>query len=143
MLKWTAGRARPYNDVEKPHDFSFGRGTRADDYRSFPSGHSTAGFAAAAAVVSETSRWWPKSTWYIGPAMYGGAALIGLSRMYNNKHWGSDVWMGAAIGTFAGRKIVEYHHSHPNNRIDKWLLSGSITRGESGSYHLRLGILPQ
>ena len=115
---------------------------RNDAYRSFPSGHTVTGFAAAAAVVTETNRWWPNSTWYIGPLMYGGASLIGLSRMYNNKHWASDVITGALIGSFAGRKIVRYHHSHPGNRIDDLLLSGSISRGTNGGMALRMSILP-
>jgi hypothetical protein len=62
--------------------------------------------------------------------------------MYNNKHWASDVITGALIGSFAGRKIVRYHHSHPGNRIDKWLLSGSISRGDNGGLALRTSILP-
>ena len=57
--------------------------------------------------------------------------------MYSNKHWASDVIMGAAFGTFAGRKVVKYHHSHPGNRVDKWLLAGSIRGGE-----MRLLVLP-
>jgi hypothetical protein len=60
--------------------------------------------------------------------MYGGATMIAASRMYNNKHWASDVVMGAAIGTFAGTKVVRYHHSHPGNRIDKWLLNRTSKR---------------
>jgi hypothetical protein len=34
--------------------------------------------------------------------------------------------MGAAIGTFAGHKVVRYHHSHPDNVIDKFLLGATI-----------------
>ena len=90
------------------------------------------GFAAAAAVTSETSKWWPNSTWYIAPVMYGGATLIAASRMYNNKHWASDVVMGAAIGTFAGTKVVRYHHSHPGNRIDRWLLRPTVEKTPEG-----------
>ena len=90
------------------------------------------GFAAAAAVTSETSNWWPGSTWYIAPIMYGGATMIAASRMYNNKHWASDVVMGAAIGTFAGTKVVRYHHSHPGNRIDKWLLRPTVKKTPDG-----------
>ncbi|HEX2779578.1 MAG TPA: phosphatase PAP2 family protein [Gemmatimonadaceae bacterium] len=132
-IKGTAGRARPYLGTDKPHDFKFGRGFRkGSDFSSFPSGHTLAGFAAASAVTAETHRWWPKSTWYIAPVMYGGASLIGLSRMYNNKHWASDVMMGAAIGTFAGRKVVQYHHSHPHNRIERWLLGASIVPTDNG-----------
>jgi membrane-associated phospholipid phosphatase len=146
VLKGLTGRARPYVNPEDPNPFQFqlGRGFRRNDaYRSFPSGHTVAGFAAAAAVVTETNRWWPNSTWYVGPIMYGGASLIGLSRMYNNKHWASDVMTGALIGSFAGRKIVRYHHSHPGNKIDDWLLSGSISRGDNGGLALRMSILPR
>jgi membrane-associated phospholipid phosphatase len=55
---------------------------------------------------------------------YGGAALMGLSRMYNNQHWASDVMAGAAIGTLIGIKVVKYTHSHPGNRIDRELIKG-------------------
>ena len=145
VLKGVFGRARPYvnPDDPNPFQFQFGRGFRRNDsYRSFPSGHTVAGFAAAAAVTTETNRWWPSSTWYVAPIMYGGASLIGLSRMYNNKHWASDVITGALIGSFAGRKVVRYHHSHPGNRIDDWLLSGSVSHGENGGLALRMSILP-
>jgi len=146
VLKGAFGRARPYVNPEDPNPFQFkflrGFG-RSEAYRSFPSGHTVAGFAAAAAVVTETNRWWPSSTWYVAPVMYGGASLIGLSRMYNNKHWASDVLTGALIGSFAGRKIVRYHHSHPDNRIDDWLLSGSISHAENGGMAFRMSILPR
>lgn len=127
--KTVAGRQRPYADVNDPSNWGFGRGLKEDKYRSFPSGHSTMGFAAASAVSAETMRWWPDTRWIIGPVMYGGAALIGVSRMYNNKHWASDVVTGAAIGTFSGLKVVRYSHSHPNNRIDRVLLGARMTPG--------------
>ncbi len=133
LIKITAGRQRPYVDIDKPHNFGFMRGWRQEQYRSFPSGHSLIGFAAAAAVVEETRRWWPQSVWYIAPAMYGGAGLIALSRMYDNKHWASDVLIGGLIGTFAGIKVVKYHHTHPDNRIDRWLLGVVLVpEGPSG-----------
>jgi len=134
ILKGLAGRARPEVSIEDERSFRLGRGFRdpTDHYRSFPSGHSAMGFAAAAAVTSETSNWWPNSTWFIAPVMYGGATLIAASRMYNNKHWASDVVMGAAIGTFAGTKVVRYHHSHPGNRIDRWLLHPTVEKTPDG-----------
>jgi membrane-associated phospholipid phosphatase len=142
VLKDAFGRARPFvhpptdSTGFNPNDWQFGRGlTNGDQYRSFPSGHSVAAFAAAAAVVNETSRWWPNLTWVIGPAMYGGAGIVGLSRMYNNRHWASDVMMGAAIGTFAGNKVVRYHHrTNPTNRFDQWLLGASVHQSANGSY---------
>ena len=69
---------------------------------------------------------WPRYTWYVAPVMYGGATLVGLSRMYHNKHWASDVVLGAGIGTFSGLKVVRYSHSHPDNFIDRVILKTSI-----------------
>jgi membrane-associated phospholipid phosphatase len=131
LLKDTFGRARPFVDTVAPNpdDWQLFRGFHAgESYRSFPSGHSTAAFAAAAAVSAETSRWWPEVTYFgIGPILYGGAAAVGLSRMYNNRHWASDVITGAMIGTFAGTKVVRYHRTHPGNRLDRWLLKAEVT----------------
>jgi membrane-associated phospholipid phosphatase len=141
VLKGAFGRGRPYLDPKNPNpdDWGFMRGFGASEsYRSFPSGHATAAFAAAAAVTAEMSRWEPNSRWIVGTAMYGGAGLVGLSRMYNNRHWASDVIMGAAIGTFAGNKVVRYHHSHPGNKLDEWLVNFSISGGK-----LSASVLPR
>ena len=123
VLKGVFGRARPETvNADDPRQYKFGRGFKGGPYASFPSGHTTTAFAAASAVTAETSRWWPGSTWYVAPVMYGGATMVGLSRMYNNKHWASDVALGALLGTFSGLKVVRYHHSHPDNRLDRIML---------------------
>jgi membrane-associated phospholipid phosphatase len=142
VMKDVFGRARPFVDsTPNPDNWQLFRGFKhGDKYRSFPSGHTVAGFAAAAAVSSETSRWWPQGIYIIGPIMYGGATLIGLSRMYENRHWASDVIMGAAIGTFAGTKVVRYHRTHPGNRIDRWLLNASASPTDLA--HITLSIVP-
>lgn len=122
-LKVILGRARPYTSADtNPSNFAFMRGRRGTDFESFPSGHSTSAFAAAAAVSAETATWWPKTRWIFGPILYGGAAMVGVSRMYDDKHWASDVIMGAAVGTFAGLKTVRFNHTHEGNRLDRWLL---------------------
>lgn len=127
VLKGTAGRARPFLVGDTlPRAFKFGRGFTGEGYTSFPSGHTTSAFAAAAAVTSETSHWWPRSTIFIAPVMYGGATLVGLSRLYHNKHWASDVVLGAGIGTFSGIKVVRYNHDHPGNRIDRFFRNVAI-----------------
>jgi membrane-associated phospholipid phosphatase len=135
LIKGVAGRARPYVSVDtNPHDFSFLRGFRGGGgYASFPSGHTTVAFAAASVVTSELQRWRPRSVWFVAPAMYGGATLVGLSRMYNNAHWASDVAVGAAIGTFSGIKVVRYAHGHTNNLIDRWLLAARPSLAPAGT----------
>jgi membrane-associated phospholipid phosphatase len=124
-IKFAAGRARPYVDTGNPADFQLFRGLRNDSYRSFPSGHTINAFAFASTVTRETQFWWPHSVWYVGTVMYSGATLMGLSRIYNNQHWASDVMGGAALGTVIGLKVAKYTHSHPGNRIDRQLIKGS------------------
>lgn len=126
VTKVVAGRARPYKDTANSRNFGLFRGFRNGDYDSFPSGHTTSAFAFATIVSAETSHWWPNSRWVIGPIFYGGAALTGVSRIYNQFHWASDVVAGAAIGTITGVKVYRYTHSHPNNRVDKYFLRAGV-----------------
>ncbi|PYP78129.1 MAG: hypothetical protein DMD35_12565 [Gemmatimonadetes bacterium] len=143
VIKGTMGRQRPYVEPRNSSSYQLFRGFGGSDkYKSFPSGHSTSAFAAAAAVSSETSRFWPETRWIIGPILYTGAALTGVSRMYNNRHWASDVLVGAGIGTFAGLKVVRYHHTHPGNRLDKWLLAGSLVPTDDGGHTVRWSVMP-
>jgi membrane-associated phospholipid phosphatase len=143
VLKGFVGRQRPSVQPRNPHSYGFLRGFGGgDQFRSFPSGHTVAAFAAASAVTSQTSAWWPNSRYLIGTAMYGGAALTGVSRMYNNRHWASDVIVGAGIGTFAGLKVVRFNNSHSGNKLDTWLLSGSLIPTSDGGHALRWSLMP-
>lgn len=143
LIKGIAGRARPFLSAgEDPTDFRMGKGFSSGDWSSFPSGHSATAFAAAAAVTNETTRWWPRSTWYVGPLMYGGATAVGLSRMYHNKHWGSDVVLGAAIGTFSGRKVVQYAHGHPHSLFDRLILRTSVLPDGHGGAVVAVSVDP-
>ena len=132
-LKMTLGRARPFASADTlPHDFKLGGGFGNGDRQSFPSGHTTTAFAAAASVTSEIHRLHPAATWIVGPVLYGGATMVGLSRMYHDKHWASDVVLGAAIGTFSGLKVVRYSHSHPDNKLDSFILGTAIAPDGNG-----------
>jgi membrane-associated phospholipid phosphatase len=111
LVKGIAGRQRPYVDERDADNFAFGAGFGSGARTSFPSGHTTAAFAVAAAITAETRHWWPGAPRVITPVLYGGASLVGLARVYDDRHWASDVIVGAAIGTAAGRWVVR--HSHP------------------------------
>lgn len=69
---------------------------RPDDSgnNSFPSGHTASAFASAEFLYQEFKY---KSPW-IGYAGYFVATATGTLRMYNNKHWFSDVVAGAGFG---------------------------------------------
>lgn len=135
VFKDLLGRSRPFvTNATDPRDFKFGAGFGNGDRQSFPSGHATAAYAAAAALTSEIHRVYPHYTWVAGPVFYGGATLVGLARMYHNKHWASDVVLGAGVGTFSGLKVVRYSHNHPDNRVDKLLLEAMIAPNGSGGH---------
>ena len=61
---------------------------------SFPSGHTATAFMGAELLRRE---YWDVSPW-IGVAGYAVAAGTGFFRMYNNRHWLTDVIAGAGIG---------------------------------------------
>lgn len=64
------------------------------NFDSFPSGHTATAFVGAEFMWQEYK---DKSVWY-GVSGYVVAAGTGAFRMYNNKHWLTDVAMGAGIG---------------------------------------------
>lgn len=61
---------------------------------SFPSGHTATAFMAAAMLDKEYG--W-RSPWF-SVGGYTVAAVTGVSRILNNRHWMSDVLMGGGIG---------------------------------------------
>jgi membrane-associated phospholipid phosphatase len=141
-VKFVTGRARPSVSPDDAYDFKLGRGFAWDDtYRSFPSGHTTAAFAVAAVAAHEIERIHGGDKLLIGLATYGPAALVGAARVFHDRHWASDVVLGAAIGAFSGWKVVRYTHTHPDNRIDDWFLAGSMVPGDWST--LRIGIVPR
>jgi len=64
------------------------------EYTSFPSGHTAYAFASAEFLRQEYKH---KSPWY-GIAGYTVATATAGLRMYNNKHWMTDVAAGAGLG---------------------------------------------
>ncbi len=68
---------------------------------SFPSGHTTNAFVAAEFMHQEYKH---LSPWYSVGA-YSMATATGVLRMVNNRHWLSDVLVGASIG-MASTKVV-------------------------------------
>lgn len=129
LLKGIAGRARPYvvSDTN-PHDYNAGRGFHNDKYTSFPSGHVTTAFAAASTASQEISYLWPNASRLWTPVLFTSASLVGVARIYEDKHWASDVIAGAAVGTIVSRVVVRYARAHPHNVIDRLLLPIGVSQ---------------
>ncbi len=68
-------------------------------FSSFPSGHTATAFGAAEFMRQEYK---DISPWY-GIAGYGAATFTGILRLYNNRHWVSDVMAGAGFGILSTR----------------------------------------
>ena len=65
---------------------------------SFPSGHTSASFAAATAIYFINKKW--------GIAAYILAAVMGFSRLYLGVHFPTDVLAGALVGTAAAMIMI-------------------------------------
>ncbi len=65
-----------------------------------------------ASVISEHY----DSTW-VKFTSYGLAGMVGYARLNNNRHWASDVLVGATVGTFVGKTVVRFNRKHRNVSI--------------------------
>jgi membrane-associated phospholipid phosphatase len=109
LLKYSVGRERPSTTAD-PHRF---RPLNAENrWQAFPSGHAVVAFSLASAVAEEARTPW------VTAAAYTGAALVGWSRMYDDKHWASDVAGGALVGILAGRSTVRLLHRAGDDDAD-------------------------
>ncbi len=100
ILKVLISRRRPYlgdnQYVFKPIVLT------NNDYLSLPSGHTTVAWAVSTALAKSREGWLWKSFWY------GSAGLVAGARIYHNKHWLSDVFLGGIIGYSIASYIVDF-----------------------------------
>lgn len=101
LLKVTFGRSRPYKNEGSfnfsPINFS------GDDEWSFPSGHTSLGFSLSTVLSENSKNKFMKVLYYV-PAL-----LTAYSRVYQDKHWVSDVLIGAVLGYAIGKWTVKIH----------------------------------
>lgn len=81
---------------------------------SFPSGHTATAFMGAEFLYQEYK---DKSIWY-GIAGYAVATGTGLFRIYNNRHWLTDVATGAGIGILS-TKIAYWTNPYITKKLFK------------------------
>ena len=83
------------------HSFPEERPDRSDR-RSFPSGHTSISFAAAASLEKRYG-------WQVGLPALAAASFVGVSRVEARKHYWYDAVAGAAIGGGAGFLLTSRH----------------------------------
>jgi len=96
LIKMGTGRKRP--DLEEG-PYKWTGPTIESGMMSMPSGHTAFAFAVASYLSSETDN--P----LIDILSYTCAIMVGYARIKNDKHWASDVYLGALIGISVGRTI--------------------------------------
>lgn len=100
ILKQTIGRGRPFASNDKG---SFRLLQFKSDFDSLPSMHTASSFAMASVMAATTENLAGKALYYLG------ATFVGFSRMQKDKHWASDIILGAAVGELCGRVVTNYH----------------------------------
>lgn len=106
VLKQLTHRDRPYMN-NPPDPYLWYGPFHPPSNSSFPSGHSTVAFAVATVVATS----YRKTIW-VPIVCYTFAGLTALSRVYQNDHWFSDVFVGTALGFAIGKTII-------NNQMKK------------------------
>ncbi|HEU4551859.1 MAG TPA: phosphatase PAP2 family protein [Chitinophaga sp.] len=99
-------RQRP---TTSDNPFSYSAPFNSDSrYTSFPSGHTLTVTTVATAFAEIYGKDYPWVPW----AAYGLATLTGVTRLYQNRHWSSDIWIGASLGWFVTRTVIRNQRRH-------------------------------
>lgn len=101
IIKFLIHRQRP-SEGEGPDPNVFYGPSFRTDMISFPSGHTAGAFALASAL----STYYHDKLW-VSLVSYPLAAVTACSRIYDNRHWLSDVVFGAAVGYFIGHTVAK------------------------------------
>lgn len=124
-LKFMIGRARPRTGETST---SFHPLTWKPQYYSLPSGHASSAFAVATTIAEQSEN----------PAVdflaYSLAALVALSRVHENAHWISDVFIGSAIGYFVAKKICALNRGQGGKKLSVGLHSAPGCQALTLSY---------
>lgn len=108
LVKGLVGRERPSASVDDADIYKVGRGFGNNAFQSFPSGHTSVAFAVATVMAVGTAHNSPLVHRTVSVLAFGVATSVGLSRMYDNQHWTSDVLGGAAVGITSGLIAMRY-----------------------------------
>jgi hypothetical protein len=124
IMKRTFGRARPGEEKGSYYFTPFG--DRPNPQNALPSGHATLSFALSSVLAAHTDQVWLKAL------IFTPAVITGVSRIYHNSHWLSDVFLGSAIGYFVGNFVVSRH----SDKVDKNFIINLLPGGVGFYYKL-------
>ena len=100
-IKYATQRHRPYDD-DPPNPRIWEGPFGSYSSTSFPSGHSSVVWSVATVFATEY-----RDKIWVPIVSYTFASLASVSRVYDDKHWASDVVFGAALGFFIGKFVYK------------------------------------
>ncbi|RAJ05396.1 membrane-associated phospholipid phosphatase [Chitinophaga skermanii] len=109
-IKSVVRRGRP-SYFDSPFNFN-APGSNDKRFTSFPSGHSNTIMTVATAIAES----YGKDHKWVPWVCYGIAGLTGISRLYDNRHWSSDVLIGMSLGHFVTKSVFRHHREQEKKR---------------------------
>lgn len=106
IFKYAAGRERPFTGSGTGRFFVGGD--------SFPSVHSSVSWAIASVIAHEYPGWMTQLL------AYGTAGGVSAARWAGQKHFFSDVAIGAALGWYMGRQVYRAHSHYSDADIERY-----------------------
>ncbi len=110
VTKSLTGRARPETGLDSNHFRPFGG---SSGFRSFPSGHAVLTFTAAHSLAKQFENTWVKA------GIYTLGVIPGLTRIYEDAHWTSDVVLSWALSYFMVEAIDIYLDSKYDQKYNQ------------------------
>jgi membrane-associated phospholipid phosphatase len=114
-LKLITSRERPGSGSGQGHFWS-GYGDAFGGNKSFPSGHAMESWAVASVIAHEY-----KDKAYVPWLAYGFASMVSASRVAAQRHYVSDVAIGATAGYLIGKLVHNRYAPQPNGGKFGWL----------------------
>lgn len=110
IFKSFFGRWRPFTNHG---DFAFYGFTWSDnDHLSFTSGHANVAFCLSTVLASTTDNI------YLKIFYYALAVNTGLSRIYHDQHWLSDVVMAVMIALLISKVLISFHRGEEKTPVN-------------------------
>jgi len=117
-IRYLTGRKRPF--TSKKNQYEFKAFETVGDFQSFPSGHTVVAMSTSTILAERIDTWWARVL------LYPFAILTGYARLYNDKHWVSDIIIGAAIG-YGSAKFVLNQEEKREKELKSRKKSGGLS----------------
>jgi membrane-associated phospholipid phosphatase len=110
-MRYAIGRKRPYTSENDQYEFE--TFTSDGELQAFPSGHMVVAMTSSTILAEKIDTWWARAI------LYPFAMLTGYARMYNDKHWLSDIIFGTALGYGSAKFVLNQEERREKEELKK------------------------